>query len=249
MDTLRLQEELKLQLNVFNDFAAVANAIPVLKDDARAKIGGGRDDAEGPIAVIGPGTGLGVAGLVRTGNEWLEIPGEGGHATMPAVTREESKILDLLRLRWYHISAERVLSGDGLVNIYQALCTLNGGVTPNFTDPAEITSAAIPASEQVPPNWLCVRAFEIFCAMLGTVAADVALTFGAASVYVAGGILPKFPKQFRDSAFRKRFEQKDRLSSYLISVSTYLMLHQAPRCSGLIELTRGSSGNMGRKIL
>src|SRR5438874_9267600 len=121
--------------------------------------------------------------------------------TMPAITREEAAIIDVLRLRWDHVSAERLLSGDGLVNLYRALCTLRGAEAPNFTSPAEITSAAMPISEQVHPFWSCVRAFELFCAMLGTVAGDVALTFGAARVYIAGGILQRFPNQFSASAF------------------------------------------------
>lgn len=236
----QLQEELNLQVKIYNDFAAVARALPALEKDDLLPVGEDRHVRESPIAVIGPGTGLGVAGLVRTGDDWFQIPGEGGHATMPAVTREESKIVDLLRLRWDHISAERILSGDGLVNLYRALCTLHGAVAPNFSTAAEITGAAIPDSERIPPNWLCLRTFEVFCAMLGTFAADVALTFGAARVYIAGGILRRFSKQFADSPFRTRFEQKGRLSSYVASIPTYLVLHEAPALVGLIKLMQSS---------
>ena len=233
-----LEDDLSIEIRIYNDFAAVARAMPVLKENDRVQVGGQEDVAEAPIAIIGPGTGLGIAGLVRTNDDWLEIPGEGGHMTMPAITREEAQIIDILRLRWDHVSAERVLSGDGLVNLYRGLCTLHGGQAPNFTRPAEITTAAIPASDQVQPNWLCVRAFELFCAMLGTIAGDVALMFGAARVYVSGGILQRFPKQFTASAFRARFEQKGRLSNYLKPIPTYLVLHQAPALLGLIELMR-----------
>jgi glucokinase len=242
----QLQEALNIQATFFNDFEAVARAMPELRhprDEAGQqtedllKIGGGQRVLRAPIAVIGPGTGLGVAGLVPNGHDWIAIPGEGGHATMTTVSAEESRILDLLRIRWNHISAERVLSGHGLVNLYRSLCMLHVPAAANFTTPEEITEMGLPSSEKVQPDWLCFRAFETFCAMLGTIAGNVALTFGAVGgVYIAGGILPRFPQHFAESPFRSRFEEKARLRHYLEAIPTYLVLDPAPALVGLIEL-------------
>jgi glucokinase len=235
-----------------NDFEAVAMSIPdiLAKFEARGKndqqqqhrpgedlwkVGGGTRMPGRPMALVGPGTGLGVGALIPTRNDgWLALPGEGGHATMPAFTREESEILNLLRMRWGHVSAERVLSGAGLVNLYICLCLLHGVNAPQYRRPEDVTKAAFGVS---PADPLCVGAFQTFCAMLGTVACNVALTFGATGgLFISGGILPQFFEQFRNSPFRDRFEQKGRLSSYAQAIPTYLVLHPAPALQGLVTL-------------
>jgi glucokinase len=240
---------------LFNDFEAAAMAIPKMIDQFERdrpkhdlhkpskspfnhdllKIGGGSRISIEPMAILGPGTGLGVAGLVRgTNGEWVSVAGEGGHATMAAGTEEENAILDLLRLRWGHLSAERVLSGSGLVDIYQCLCLLHGVRPGPYREPPEITKAAFEAK---PADPICSGAFRLFGSMLGTFAGNVALMFGAkGGVFISGGILPRYTEQFIASPFRLHFESKGRLSGYVQSIPTYLVLHPAPALQGLVDL-------------
>jgi glucokinase len=219
------------QLVVVNDFAATALAVPHLQEGERYLIGPARLDAAGPIGVIGPGTGLGVSTLVPAAGSWILLPGEGGHATMPAASDEESRILDRLRARIEHVSAERVLSGAGLVNLYEALSVLAGKTAAPLT-PAQVTERAMAASDAE-----CVRAFDTFCAMLGTVAGNLALTVGATGgIYLAGGILPRFKEALAASGFRARFEAKGRLADYLRPIPTWLVLHEEPALLGLANL-------------
>lgn len=216
------------QMLVLNDFAATALAIPFLRPQDRLQIGPGMPVAKGPVAAIGPGTGLGVASLVPTPQGWLQLPGEGGHVTMCAATAEESRILDLLRDRFGHVSAERVLSGEGLVNLHQALCALRGE-PPRPLTPSDVTEDALSGRD---PD--AVRALDLFCAMLGTVAGNLALTVGATGgIYIAGGILPRFSEHFAASAFRRRFEDKGRLAPFLAPIPTYLVLHPEAALLGL----------------
>lgn len=235
---------------LFNDFEAVATAIPGIakkfeqgnlgQDQHRPgrdlrKIGGGIRIPGDPIGVMGPGTGLGVAGLVLAPDgHRIALAGEGGHATMPPVTNEEAEVLNLFRLRWGHVSAERVLSGAGLANLYLYLCILHGVKARPLEDARDITKAAF---EEHPADPLCVGAFNLFCSMLGTVAGNVALTFGAkGGLFISGGILPRYSDQFIASSFRARFEAKGRLSAYVSAIPTYLVLHPAPALQGLVDL-------------
>jgi glucokinase len=235
------------QVTLVNDFEATALSLPGFLKEAGAelgtqtdvvttdlrKIGGGSRGADTRMAVIGPGTGLGVAGLIPRGDgTWIVVPGEGGHATMPVATKDEADIINLIRLRWDHVSAERLLSGKGLVNIYNCLCLLHG-VQVRYAKPEEVTKAAFGE----PAELICLAAFRSFCAMLGTVASNVALTFGSCGgVFIAGGILPQFPDEFEKSSFRSRFENKGRLSGYLRAIPTYLVSHPAPALRGLHSL-------------
>lgn len=223
------------QLIVLNDFDATARGIPYLAPADRMAIGGGvaGAEADGPIGIIGPGTGLGVAGLIPVADGWCAVPGEGGHVTMSPATSEDNQVLEVLRQRWDHVSAERVISGQGLVNLYEALCQLQGAAPRPGITPREVGSAD-PSADPI-----CGRAFDLFCAMLGTVAGNLALTLGASGgVYIVGGILPRFPERFRDSGFRQRFEQKGRLTEYLRRIPTYLVLHPQPTMLGLANLGR-----------
>jgi glucokinase len=232
VSTKQLAESLGLaRLDVINDFAAVAFAVPHLASDEYVQIGGGLAEPDGPIGVIGPGTGLGMSSIVRHHGRWIHVPGEGGHATMPAVTDEEADVLRMMRRRWQHVSAERALSGPGLVNLYQALCALGG------QEPAALGAAEIGAAASAGTDATCVRAFGMFCEMLGTVASDLALTIGAAGgIYIGGGILRRYRAELAASGFRSRFEQKGRLSAYLQPIPTFLILHEAPTLHGLARL-------------
>jgi len=227
-----LKQSLALStLKVVNDFAAAAMAVPYLPQQDLFTVGPLCAEAAGTIGVIGPGTGLGVGGLLPHGTQWLPWSGEGGHVTLPTVTAEEQAIVALLRSRWGHVSAERVLSGAGLVNLYEALCALEG-VPPAPMSPAGVTEHAIRGTDPV-----CVKAFGHFCAMLGTVAGDLALTLGATGgIYIAGGILLRFKEAFAASGFRDRFESKGRFKSLLAGIPTRLILEESPALLGLANM-------------
>jgi glucokinase len=218
-------------LKVVNDFAAAAMSVPYLPKQDLFTVGPECPEAAGPIGIIGPGTGLGVGGLLPNAGQWLNGAGEGGHVTLPTVTPEEDAILGVLRSRWGHVSAERALSGAGLVNLYAALCAVEG-LTPTPMSPADITDHAIRGTDPI-----CVRAFQHFCSMLGTVAGDLALTLGATGgIYIAGGILLRFKEAFAASGFRERFESKGRLSGFVAKIPTRLILEESPALFGLANM-------------
>ncbi|HXW41517.1 MAG TPA: glucokinase [Xanthobacteraceae bacterium] len=234
--TAALRRRLKLQrLRVVNDFAANAAAIPRLAAKDRIQVGRGAPVADAPLGVIGPGTGLGVSALVPSPGGIVSIAGEGGHVTMTPATAQESAILDLMRERYDHVSAERLLSGPGLVNLYNTLCELQKAPAAPFT-PAQITSPRIwetdPRSRE---------ATAIFCAMLGTVAGNLALTLGArGGIYIAGGIVPHIAAFFAQSEFRSRFEAKGRLQDYLATIPTYVVTQPLLGLLGAAALLDGA---------
>lgn len=208
------------RLEVINDFTAQALALPRLGPADRISVGGGTAVPGTPLAVLGPGSGLGVSGLVPNGARWLALTGEGGHATMAAADDRESAVLDYLRRRLDHVSAERVLSGPGLVNLYNTLTAIDGVPSKGYAA-AQITDLGMRGDDQV-----CVEATAMFCAMLGTVAGNLALTLGArGGVFIAGGIVPRLGQYFVDSRFRERFAAKGRFESYLAAIPTYVVTH------------------------
>ena len=231
-----LRDELGLErLDVVNDFTAVALSVPRLAATDLIKLGGDAPMADRPIGVLGPGTGLGVSALVPVaGGGWQPLTTEGGHVTMAATDDDEAAVLDWLRRRHGHVSAERVVSGQGLVNLYEALNGVSGrkGI---YNSPDMITRRAF---EDGCP--LCRRAVDMFFAMTGAMAGNLALTLGAlGGIYVAGGILPRMVDAFVASAFRERFEDKGRFRSYLAPIPTWLVIHPHPAFAGLAGLATG----------
>jgi glucokinase len=219
------------RLDVVNDFTANALALPYLAPDDCERVGGGTAVAGGPMAILGPGTGLGVSGLVPADGRWIALAGEGGHATLPASTARESAVIELLRRKYGHVSAERILSGQGLADLYDALAAIDGDNAPPLA-PAEVTEAALDGTDA-----RARETVETFCAVLGTVAGDLALTLGATGgVYVAGGIVPRLGTVFAASPFRKRFENKGRMSGYTAAIPTFVVTHRAPAMVGLANL-------------
>lgn len=224
------------RLKVVNDFAANALSIPSLAVEDVRQIGGGTPADQAPIGLIGPGTGLGVGALIPVDDRFIQLSSEGGHATMPASDPGESAVLEAMRRRFDHVSAERILSGPGLVNLYNTLCELAGTPAASFT-PAQITDPRIGEED---PN--ARAATEMFCAMLGTVAGNLALTLGArGGIYIAGGIVPKLGVTFERSAFRSRFENKGRFQRYLRDVPTFVILRPEPALLGAASVLRDSS--------
>lgn len=217
-------------LAVINDFTAVALSVPRLARTDRRAVGGGEVKPGGVVAVLGPGSGLGVSGLVAGADgRWSALAGEGGHVTMAATDPREAAVLEVLRGRFGHASAERVLSGPGLVNLHSALSELDGGA-------AALTPAAITESALAGDDPLCVEAVAMFCGMLGTVAGNLALTLGArGGVYIAGGIVPRLGALFDRSSFRDRFLDKGRMRAFLDPIPTFVITHELPAFLGLAE--------------
>lgn len=234
----QLCSELDLQrLVVMNDFTALALAIPALPQADFWHCGGPQPGlaaaADQPIAVLGPGTGLGVSGLIATGDrQWTALQTEGGHVSLAAHGERESRLIAQLASRFGHVSAERVLSGPGLVNLTLALCDLDGVVTSeDALTPAAVIAAALtgtghPAQAQAQ----CAEALDLFAAFLGDVAGDLVLSLGArGGVYIGGGIVPRLGAAWlRASRFRARFEAKGRMAGYLAEVSSYVIASQEP---------------------
>ena len=220
------------RLEVVNDFTAVALSVRHLKPEHLMAIGGGAPEAAMPIAVLGPGTGLGVSALIPSASgEWTALATEGGHVTMAAATEREARILDRLRTQFDHVSAERVLSGQGLVNLYQAVAALSGHQAV-FSTPDVISQRGLDGSCPISRE-----AVETFFAMLGTVAGNLALSLGAkGGVFIAGGILPRMADAFRLSSFRTRFEAHGRFQPYLAAMPTWLITHPLPAFIGLAAL-------------
>lgn len=221
------------RLLVVNDFTANAFSIPELAPADLMPVGGGGALAGAPVGVIGPGSGLGVGGLIPGPEGWMALASEGGHATMPAGDEREGAVIARMRRRFDHVSAERILSGPGLVNLYNTLAELDGRPAAPYT-PAQITD---PTTREADP--LCREAVDIFCAMLGMVAGNLALTLGArGGVYIAGGIVPKLGAAFANSPFRRRFEDKGRFRPYLAAIPSFVITHSNPAFLGLGHLLK-----------
>ncbi len=210
-----------------NDFTAQALSIPHMAPDDWVQVGGGVADAAAPIAVLGPGTGLGVSGLIPHAGGYTALAGEGGHVSFSPFDDNEIHLLQYAQRQYGHVSAERFLSGAGLSLIYEALAVREQVERPQLSA-AEISSRALSGHSP-----LCRLSLDVFCAMLGTVAANLALTLGArGGVYLVGGIIPRFIDYFKTSPFRSRFENKGRFNAYLAAIPVYIVLSRYPGLSG-----------------
>jgi glucokinase len=215
------------RLLIVNDFTAQALSVPSLGPGDLARVGGGEAVAGAAVAVIGPGTGLGVSGLVPVAERWVAVPGEGGHLGFAPSDETETAILNLLRRRFGRVSCERLVSGPGLVILHQALSALADQPAEPLA-PDQIVERALAGTDP-----LCRDVLERFCAILGTVAGDVALALGArGGVYIAGGIVPRFLDFFRASRFRPRFEAKGRLGAYISAIPTSVITVAMPALTG-----------------
>ena len=219
-----LQAALALErLIVINDFTALALALPLLQEHELRGIGPGQARPGAPKVVLGPGTGLGVAALITHGNQSVALAGEGGHTTLCATNAAEEAVIAKLRQRFGHASAERALSGPGLVNLYLACCEI-AGRTPRVLEPEQLSALALGDADP-----MCRRAVEIFFALLGTTAGNLALTLGAlGGVYIGGGIVPRLMALMEPGQFRARFEAKGRFAGYLRDIPTWVIASDFP---------------------
>ena len=190
VDVPMLQDAFDFQaVRLFNDFEALAWSLPHLHASDLFPLGGGPPLSRAPALLIGPGTGFGTACLLTRNSLPVVVASEAGHSTLPGTSRREDDVIELLRTRFGHVSIERAVSGPGLVNLYEALAAIDGSPVPK-RDGTSITQAALNDSCSFSRS-----AFDMFCAMLGTVAGNLALTFCArGGVYIAGGIVPRFPE-------------------------------------------------------
>lgn len=202
-----------------NDFVALALSLPRLAAEDLHRIGGTDAAAEATRLVLGPGTGLGVAGLVHSDAGWIAVQGEGGHVSLPVSNRRELAIRERMAPGGAHVSAERLVSGPGLVQLHAVLAELEGLPPPGL--PGErITTLALEGTDR-----LAALAMEHFVDWLGRLAGDLALAFGArGGVYLGGGIAPRILPLLENGRFRAAFERKGRLSSFLEAVPVHVIM-------------------------
>lgn len=224
-------------LRLLNDFTALALALPDLPASELRQVGGGVGDPDKAIALLGAGTGLGVSGLVPNGaGGWVPLEGEGGHVTLPAVDARERLVMDGLTRLYGRASAERLCSGQGLVDAFSLLCEADGVALSGLSSPAAVTDAALKARQ---PQAL--EALNMLCAVLGSVAGNLALTLGArGGVYIGGGIVPRLGGWFDTSPFRQRFEAKGRFQGYLKDIPVWVITsEQSPALLGAARALSG----------
>ena len=206
------------EFKVINDFTAMALGVPHVRPDQLIKICGGAGEAARAKLVIGPGTGLGVSGLVPSRDGWVPLMTEGGHVDFAPVDDREMAILRILRARFGRVSVERILCGQGLMNLYQARAEIEGVAAP-LSSPQLITEAALGASDPLARGTL-----RHFCEILGRVAGNAALTIGAlGGVYICGGIIPRFVDFLAESSFRTAFEDKGRMRPLMQSTPVFVV--------------------------
>ncbi len=221
--TQELARQLGLQaLLVLNDFEALALSLPRLRPGQWQTFSGqgpALPNFSAPVAVVGPGTGLGVAGLLPIARGWQALAGEGGHTTLAPYNDLESQLLAAARQEFPHVSAERFLSGIGLPVLYRAMATVRGQRAVPDVDAKWIVERALAQDDTVAD-----AAIDAFCEMLGGFAGSMALTYGArGGLFIGGGIVPRLGERFARSGFRSRFEAKGRFSDYLRAIPTPLI--------------------------
>lgn len=226
-----MRAQLGLSRLIFlNDFAAQALSLPHLAAGDLRQVGGGAAEPLAPKAVLGPGTGLGMSGLIKDQGRWLPLVGEGGHCSLAPAEAREAAILALAWREFPHVSAERLISGTGLPLLHRLVAAVDGLAAEPLTA-AQIAAGALAGNDRA-----CVATVETFCALLGGIAGDLALTLGArGGVYIGGGVVPRLGDLFYRSAFRRRFEAKGRFAAYLAAIPAYVILCPTPALRGAAQ--------------
>ena len=232
-------ESMRVQLGfetlvIVNDFTALAMAVPRLAKNDVHKIGGGQalaDAKQNVIGVIGPGSGLGVSGLIPVGEGWISLGSEGGHASFSPRNEKEIAVLRYAWKSFSHVSFERLLSGPGMELIYRALADYANVPSSDLTA-AQITERGLANSDAV-----CADTLDLFCGLLGTAASNLAMTLGAmGGIYIGGGIVPRLGNYFERSTFRARFEDKGRFNHYLTAIPTFVITAEHATFIGVSEI-------------
>lgn len=210
-----------------NDFASLSIATSKFTEADLTEVRAGKMDIRGNKAILGPGTGLGVAGLAYTDKRWVPIPSEGGHVNIAPATALECDVIKAAMREHGHVSAEIFISGPGLVRLYKALALVRDEVAQDI-QPKDVTTKAVENSDA-----LCRETLELFCSFIGTLSGNLALTYGArGGVYLAGGILPRIVEFLRASDFNRRFEDKGVMSHYLKDIPVNIISHSQPGLLG-----------------
>ena len=221
---------------VLNDFEAQALSVVALGPDQMEKIGSGAAEEEASRVILGPGTGLGVAGLLHACHRWIPVPGEGGHMDIGPRTPRDFEVFPHLEKIEGRISGEQLLCGRGLVNIYRAIAKADGK-TATLATPAEITAAALAKTDQT-----AEEALSMFVTCLGRTAGDLALVFmSRGGVFLTGGIVQKIVPALKEGTFRAAFEDKAPHSELMRSMPVYVITHPLAALSGLAAYARAHS--------
>jgi glucokinase len=215
------------ELQLINDFSAMALGMTRLREDERVLVCPGEPEANRPCVVIGPGTGLGVGTLLALDDgSWLALPGEGGHVDLPIGSPREAELWQQLYLMLGHVRAEDVLSGNGLLLLYRAICALDGHEA-RLSSPAEVTAAALNGDE------VALGVLEQFCCWLGRAAGNNVLSLGGrGGVYIVGGVVPRFAELFLASGFARSFRDKGVMSAYFEGIPVWLVTAEYPGLMG-----------------
>lgn len=217
-------------LVIVNDFEALAHGITAIGTGACVQICGGAPAHQGPVGVIGPGTGLGMAGIIFIDGIAHVIASEGGNATLPATSAREYAVIEHLRMIKGdgHVCAEDAVSGTGLPMLYQAIAQLDNASVTQLGAP-DITAHAI---DQTCP--VAIEALDLFCHWLGVMAGNLALTLTASGgIYIAGGIIPQWLDHFTHSRFARSFADKGAYRDYLKHIPVYAVTHPYPALEGM----------------
>ncbi len=227
-------------VHVLNDFQALALSLPHLAPEELVQIGGGDPVEHAPKVVLGPGTGLGMAGLVWSASGWVAVASEGGHICLGAHDSRELALLEHLRGRRAHLSVERALSGPGLAGLYQAVAAYRGeGRTALL--PNEVVARAMAEEDDI-----AVEALASFVTWLGRFAGDAALMYGArGGVYLGGGIPPRIVEALSANAFRASFEEKGRMCAFLQPIPVFVILAEFAALKGAAAGLRDALAGQG----
>jgi glucokinase len=222
---------------VINDFEAQALAVASLGPEHLEQIGGGKSLEGASRVVLGPGTGLGVAGLMNIGGTWYPVPGEGGHVDMGPRTPRDYQVFPHIEELDGRVSGEQILCGRGLVNLYRAVCKADGA-EPSLTEPQQVTAAAFDGSDSRASETL-----DLFAAYLGRLAGDLALIFMArGGVYLSGGIAQKVISVLKGGGLRDAFENKAPHSAFMADIPVFVITHPLAAVAGLSAYARHPDG-------
>lgn len=213
---------------VINDFEAQALAVATLDGENQIQVGRGTAKPDHSKVVLGPGTGLGVAGLVHALDAWIPVPGEGGHVDLGPRTARDLEIFPHIETIEGRVSAEQILCGRGLLGLYHAVCAADG-VTPSLATPADVSGAGLSAADRQ-----AAETISLFAIYLGRVAGDMAVVFNAkGGVYLGGGIPYKILSALQQPEFRAAFEDKAPHREMMSGIPTFVVTHPYAALAGL----------------
>lgn len=222
---------------VINDFEAQALAVASLGSEHLEQIGGGQPLDGASRVVLGPGTGLGVAGLINIAGTWYPVPGEGGHVDMGPRTMRDYEVFPHIEELEGRVSGEQILCGRGLVNLYRAVCIADK-IKPGLTQPQEVTAAGFAGNDSQATETL-----DLFATYLGRLAGDLALVFMArGGVYLSGGIAQKIIAILKSGSMRAAFENKAPHSAFMRDIPVFVITHPLAAVAGLSAYARHPQG-------